>query len=292
MRALVAVLVTATLFAGCQSQRKDPLRPSDAAEPVFASPHGPVTVLALARDEGKKTIDAMISVGGRVRNLSIRRLEAISLPLGILAELRDPAGAQLVSFEIAWDSGEPYNVWFREATPLDALEVSMQRTGEGMREVYKANGQTFTVEYSTPLLELRQRRWSRTIGVGAEEGEARSIAGSGARVKAFEEYYARHVGSTLHENADGEVLASLINNEGFAELLVGRSSAVEGAGAGAEHCADGIEDKTAVRICAIASVCSVTKCLLGGWANFICVACGGTSLACGISEIGCWLADC
>ncbi len=292
MRALVAVAVTAALLAGCQGQRKDPLRPSNAAESVFSSPHGPVTVLALARDEEEKTIDAMISVGGRVRNLSIRSLETISLPVGVLAELKGPAGSPLVSIEIAWDSREPDNVWFRETTALDALEVSILRTRRGIREEYKANGETFAVEYSTRLFELRRERWSRTINVGVEEGELQDIAGSPAQVKAFEEYYARHVGSTLHENPDGEVLASLINDEEFAAFLVGRPSAAEHAGAEGGYCADHIEDKTAIRICAIASVCSVTKCLLGGWANFICVACGGTSLACGISQIGCWIADC
>lgn len=101
----------------------------------------------------------------------------------------------------------------------------------------------------------------------------------------YEAAGAANVGATLNANSDGIVLASLLNDKNFVDHILQGSHDVE--------MAAGHKGDPAARVCAIATICGALKCTFGGgMLNPVCVACSGTSLACAIATIGCWIADC
>ena len=92
--------------------------------------------------------------------------------------------------------------------------------------------------------------------------------------------WAPHMGNTLHDNRDGELLLSLLSEPDFASFVTGT-----------------VEDPQRVtdpakRTCWAALTCANLMCRFGGVSNPVCVACGGVAAACIITEIACWFTGC
>ncbi len=111
MRALFcAAVVLAFFVSGCEGGLEEPVRPAGPAGPIFSSPAGPVTFLALNHKEDEKAIEAVLNVGDRMRKLLIRPCQDSVLPLGVNAELTDCSGSFLFGVEVG-------DGWFRNLGP-------------------------------------------------------------------------------------------------------------------------------------------------------------------------------
>jgi len=151
--------------------------------------------------------------------------------------------------------------YLREETKADALELRASRSEGHSIEVYEINGQTLKLEYGS-----EPQSFDRAIA-------------------AFEKFYNRQIAlgkatpSLEYTNVSGWLMMSLITAPEFANWLRPLLPP-----------SDGVPDSPELDcdyrcICNIASLCTWTKCPFGGgWANFVCVSCGGTSIACTIAS--------
>ncbi len=275
----VAVLIPLLVLVGCQGQVQ---RPNETDNLVVDFPGDPVTVVDIVRDAHAKEIEAKVLVGSSERYVTIMASKESPLPVGFSAELADGNGDLLASVEVAWDPGRPDRVWLKEQTRSDVLTASLRRVGDRMIETYDINGEAFVMDYAPldPASKLHAaNHFKNGESPRTEVPEARELV---EKFKEFEAFYSQHAGNTLHNNPDGELLVTLINDEHFAGQAVGKDHPRP----------QKVLDRTSSRACAIAGICSLFKCMLGGWANFICISCGGVSLACSITVIGCWIAGC
>ena len=263
------------LVCGCDNEVQQP-RPM----PVTLSlPTGEVTVSEVTRSEKEKRIGATVVCAEGTRNVTIIRCKQPGLPEGFEAQLSD---GDDVLFSIAYGWGRKgQRVWFVERAGSDVMSGEMWRIDNRVVEEYDINGATFRAEYAAADAIDPSREDDSAVGGGTAEG-VRGEEYRRAR-EAFEVFYDNHIASDLRSNADGELLASLLTNEAFAKSVTG------GKDPGGPHL---MGDKTADRICGIATLCGFLKCWAGGIANPLCVACMGTSIACVMAEMACWFADC
>lgn len=278
---LCAALFLVLIFSGCQDQLQNPARPDAPAGPIFDSPAGPITVLALDRNEEEKTIEAMLLVGDRLRRLTIRPHENSTLPVGLTAELSDGSRSLLFGVEVAWDPKTPGLLWLTERTPTDMLTISMRREGDLTLEEYSTRGSTFAVEYSGREFDLRQHIIAQQWGDANSQPVSADLNALDIKAREFEKFYVDNVGATLSGNIDGEILMGLLNDAEFVEdgLDVG-DGWFSNLGPDAE------------RVCNYSVKCVSFKCRYGRLANPLCIACGGTGSACVIAAIACHFVNC
>lgn len=281
--ALISIVVLLALILNCS---EDPSLPVDSAGRVLDLPSGPLVVERISRDEHTRVISATLLSGSVARQLTIEPVAEGPLVDGLTAELTDVTGL-LYRVSIAWDPDDPDRIWFREQTTTDVMTVSAGSSGDRVFEEYDTNGDVYRVD--VPALDDETRR--RVIGHSRsgwqpEDPEHVELVGSYAD---FEVYYNRHANNSLHDNPDGEVLVETLLNEQFAALAVG--AAVQPVDGKDNEQPGKISDR-ARKICVGAGICARFKCMAGGWVNPLCVACGGTSIACTFATVACWFADC
>jgi len=280
-------LAAALLLSGCQTQSRNPTAPTAPAGPVFDTPAGPVRVLAVSHKGNgeEKTIEAMLLVQDRLRRMVLRPYRTPVLPVGLDAELSQADGSLLFGVQFAWDPKKPDVLFMTERTASDMLTITIERGGHVVREEYSARGRTMTVEY--PRSEADPSgAWEGPHFGAVDRSKLRADADNDkedmyAKALELERFYRRNVGDRLSDNPDGEVLVSLLNDRRFAM--------------------DGLEipdgyfenlGEEADRICMGALRCMMVKCKWGGLQNPLCVACAGTTAACVIATIACYLTDC
>jgi len=103
---------------------------------------------------------------------------------------------------------------------LAAGRCADQPQSPGQRQGARAQHRKRAGERCRPRREKRHQMMSFPSEVQATLTERRAMM---PKLAAFEGYYAPHARNTLHDNADGELLAHLINDENLVNYLVGLS---------------------------------------------------------------------
>jgi hypothetical protein len=269
------IFLGAMIVTGCGDELNVP---GDTTGPLTRIEALDVVVTRVDRDDDTRTITTELTAGAAERQITIEPYSTNTLPTGFTAELSGPGGV-LYHISLAWDPGERDRFRLVEMAGEDMLTLTADRVGGRLFEEYVINEDRFRVEY--PALNRETRRKAMAHAETGRRSEDPGIAEFVSRYAEFQAFYSRHSQNSLHNNPDGELLVALLANEQYAAAAVGE----ERPGG-----PDRMADKTADRICATATVCGVLKC--GTLVNPLCVPCGGTSLACAIAEIACWIFDC
>jgi len=281
------LLVTALgIHMGCGRKNATEPRAGVVAPFVIHASNEVIKVECVERDEKTKTIRATVRIGEDgevVRRVLITGGDEIPLPLGVAATLADDEDRILFSVWFGWDAGDNERVWLSEAAGGDRLIVSARFLPDHIVEEYRVNGQSLHVAY--PRMEgLECRRAAALRSNGQEQWQPEDAATIEflASLQRFREFYDGLSGNMLDNNPEGQVLVALISNEDFVRRVLGETarSTLMGLGPTVDH------------TCAVAGLCGLLKCMAGGFMNPLCVACAGTSAACAIAELGCWIANC
>jgi hypothetical protein len=276
MRKFSVVLAALALMVGCS---EDVQVPRGTAELTLELPIADVTVTQVVRDTDDRTIEAKLTVSGSERQISIVPLRGGDLPVGFIAELSDQSGI-LFHVSMAWDPNDPDRIWLMEQSNGDIMTVAAERIGDRLAEEYIINGDRFRVDY--PALERESRRRAIAHNRDGWHPEDPAIVEFIGKYAEFEAFYGQYSNNSLHNNPDGELLVSLLANEQFAGFVVG----------GKDDGGPRRINERAARFCVVANLCFNFKCLVGGWVNPLCVACGGTAIACTFATVACWFVDC
>lgn len=184
-----------------------------------------------------------------------------SLGSGLTASLHDVDGSILCSVTQRWGASEDSAVHYfmSEKTSLDSLTLHASVDGSDVVERYDYNGATIALEY--------------TRGTASEDSAGR----------AFEDFYENAMNAshgTLEGNPDASVMADMLSDPDFINWVsVSVLPPVQDNGIAKVAC-------DAECVCGIASLCAALKCTFGGgWLNFMCDACFGTSIACAIAAV-------
>jgi len=276
MGRITLVILGLLLLTGCSGDVQVPGQTDEAALEV---PQGPVAIKRVDRDKEKKEIVVTLATGEGERRVRIVPCVDGPLPFGIAAEISDTGGV-LYAVTLAWDPEEPDRSWLMERTEENVMTASMHRVGDRVIELYDIDGDVFEVDY--PALDPETRRRAIVHSRYGWQPESPDVAEFLGKCDEFETFYAAHAGNTLHNNADGELLVSLLTNEPFVGAAVGAKD-----GGGPTLLDDRLEG-----FCVLVSACARLKCMFGGWTNPVCVACSGAATACLIIAIVCWFLNC
>jgi hypothetical protein len=237
-----------------------------------------IEIVKAVRDESRRVFRAEIARNNESRNVIITRADEAPLPLAMKAEIRDEKGNMLYRIELAFPPGQD-GIWFLEQTASDMLTASISRTSDRVYERYEINGDKLAIDYPRLDDEAMDKIVARYLR-GEALDSAPEVEEVGARLADFGAFYERHLGNTLNNNPDGELLMTLLNDQSFADLVTGNQQSPQL-----------IKDRLK-RTCWAAVTCASFKCKLGGLANPLCDACAGVAAACIIAEIACWFLGC
>ncbi len=279
MRFRYTLVAVATLWAigGCniaddrtQADRvmNDPVNETEALKPALevALPAAVVEVMPYdpvhLQPQDQYDIDLRVTYDdGIPRDRTLRLAKSAGLDgEGIEVTLFDEHNSMIACVTQRWGmDGSAVQSSLHESTAFDELAATMRVEGSAVVEFYEINGQAAQFEY-----------------IRGEPSEI--IAGDD-----FVEFYHSAPWSparTLDDNIEGSTMMLLVNDTSFANWMASTIVPAYQMGPAMKPACD------AECICGIASVCSYFKCTFGGgWMNFMCDACVGTSLACGIAAI-------
>jgi hypothetical protein len=274
-RKIVRVFVVALLAGGCSD---DVNIPGNTAVPVAELPAYDVVIARVVRDPDNRTISTQLTAGSAERQINITPFSTVDLPVGFAADLSGPDEI-LYHVSLAWDPEDPANFRLMERSGEDFLTLSAGRSDDRLFEEYVINGDRFRADY--PDLDRETRRRIMTHSGDGRLSCDPAIVEFAGKYAEFKNFYGRFSDTSLNHNPDGALLVALLTDDQYVAAAVGaRDNGDPGK----------MADKTADRICATATICGAFKC--GTLVNPLCVPCAGTSLACAIAEVVCWIFDC
>lgn len=201
--------------------------------------------------------------GSELQRKLILRHSTDSLGTGVEMILHSAEGELVVGAIQRWGMALDSTVYYylREFTQTDVLELHAQVRGTHVGEIYNLNGSEFMAEYDRDSPET-QNVGDQFVRFYTAESTARKL--------------------TLNENWEGSMMISLVTDDAFSQWATQVTHDIRQSRANAAKTACDADC-----ICGIAGICGFFKCMpfAGGIANFMCVACGGTSLACSIAAL-------
>jgi hypothetical protein len=192
-------------------------------------------------------------------------------------ELTDLNGFLLYGMVFGWNANDPNSFSVTEKTSTDELTVTRSVGLEVVKESYTING--FSGEFEFP--KINEAELNAALKIYQEmkaSGDFSRLETVDMKVKTFveeirefDQFYSPFRHNSLHDNADGELLASLLVEEKFAQWLE------------YEIFPNYYPDMST--ICTMAAICAMGKCLFGGGANPVCAICVGATVGCAILEL-------
>ncbi len=253
----------------------------DSQEPVGGQnvlDSGNIEVIEYTRDKAGKNFHAKIVSQGKTRKVVIKPVETSPSGVAVSARILNEHGGLLYHIELSW-SADGRGVWFRESTNSDVLTASISKRNNRVYEKYNINGEILAFNY--PELEdaAMDKIFSRYMH-GQPLDSSPEVIEIAEKLAVFDAFYSPHADNSLHDNPDGELLMSVLNDAAFANLVTSEDGDPRR-----------IKDPLK-RICWGALTCAGFKCQYGGWANPVCVTCAGTAVSCIVAEIACWFLGC
>lgn len=242
--------------------------------------NGAMEIVEYTRDKTGKNFQAKIVSQEKTRILVIKPVETSPSGIAASAKILDEQNGLLYHIELS-TTVDGRGVWFRESTNSDVLTASISKKNNRVYESYNINGETLMFDY--PELEdaAMDKIFSKYMQ-GDPLDSSPEVIEIAEKLAEFDAFYTPHAGNSLHNNPDGEMLMSVLNDAVFANLVIGSDG-----GGGPELIKNPLR-----RVCWAAWTCTGFKCRFGGWANPVCVACAGTAVACIMAEIACWFIGC
>jgi hypothetical protein len=213
-------------------------------------------------------------------NIGVYRLR-ISLGYGAGDTISGAVSLRSESCELLWEYGfagttnNPEDKVVTERTIDDRLVISHKRDDRLVSESYDHDGRRVDFVYSASLAEKASTGRFNEL-TDRDQSEFISLR------EAFLEFYDAE--SSLEGNKYGFLVTYFLSDEAFTAWLAQSPPS----GILAERCLKDHPSRLEI-ICAIAAICSSTKCFIGGIANPLCVACFGTSFACALATVFMWL---
>ena len=264
-------IALALMVPACAERTND----ADTENPVIVTGGG-IEITNLERDETRRTVVATVTQHGIERRLTLAPLPDGPSP-GLVATLDDNGSFYELSIAVDERSGV---LRIRERTAIDEMAMVFREHNGRVYESYDINGEHLSVDY--PALEPAQldkavaRYRAGDIDLAASP-ELREV---GATLAAFDAFYTPTTANTLHNNAAGDLLISVLSDPVAAGAITGEDVTTQRVDGGAQ------------RVCWAATLCTRDKCKMGGMANPLCTACGGVTAACLFTEVACWIAGC
>jgi hypothetical protein len=266
-----SLVLGALMPAACAERTSN----SDATTPPVITGHG-VEITRIERSEPRRTVRATVSTHGVEQCVTLAPLPDGPSP-GFTAVIED--GDSFFELSLAADeaSGE---IWIRERTSVDEMTMMLRQHRGRVFEQYEINGNAMSFDHAV----LDPGQIEKALGhyragqIGsAATPEMREL---GEVLAAFDAYYTPTMINTLHDNAAGDLLVSLLEDPVFAGVVTGGDPSPDRV------------DGTVARLCWLAARCTALKCMFGGPSNAICVRCSGTVIGCAILELWCWWRGC
>lgn len=249
---------------------------SDNKTPLAVTERG-TEIVDMQRDEAARTVAATVSRDGIERRVKVLPV-ADGSGNDFVATIEDDGSFFEVAIGIDERTGE---VWARERTEVDEMEIRLLRRDGRVYESYEINGERLS--FDRPDLPAAQldKAIARYHQGDIWESSSPGMLETADRLAEFDAFYTPTTGNTLHHNPQGEVLMDLLTDPGAVAVLTGGDPIVLR------------KDGAAQRVCWLAAMCVSFKArILGGLANPLMASCGGTLAACVFTEVACWVAGC
>ncbi len=172
-------------------------------------------------------------------------------------------------------SGADYLNAVHEWTMDDSLTIETSIEGSIVTEQYCLNGEPRVYTY----LNAEENAFKATPPEINDETEPSFVLRSKALQQISQWQELASESNSLNNNPDGELLVKILTNSEFNDWM-------------AQEFGDGnamrrVSLMPLKDLCYGAAACAKIKCLFGGgWMNFLCVACGGTEIACILAWAG------
>jgi hypothetical protein len=265
-------IVPALMLPACAEHTSN----SDTKTPIVVTERG-VEIVEMERDEARRTVAATVVEHGLEARITIVSLTDGPSP-GLVATIESD-DKSFFELSIAMDetSGE---LWLRERTAEDVLTLTRREANGRVYESYEINGDELSLSYPSIGQAGLDKAVAQYRAGKLDAYSSPEIREIGDVLAKFDAFYTPTLSNTLHDNAVGELLMSLLNDPTMSDLVTG--------GEITPNRVDGLGN----RFCLAASRCAAIKCPFGGSANVVCAACTGATMACIIMEIFCWFAGC
>lgn len=278
---ILLLILAAVLATGCSG---DVDTPTNNETVQTGRPSESFTIVSVSRDAANRRVISTVESLGIIREIKVEPLRSAGWPVGIRASINEPEGEDLFDLEIKWDESNPGNIWFRESSGDDWMTGTIEQTGSHVREIYSINGLERTFIYNDIDPEAKSHAMRFLYEGPSDRINDPDVLQYIEVLADFGGSYSASVPPSLRDNTEGELLLMVLGSQELAKRAAGRGSKDRPA----------LMDKRVEQVCGIAFVRARLKCTFGGgWGNPLCIACGGTSLACGIALFTCnFIVDC
>jgi hypothetical protein len=265
------LLALALVLPACAERASN----SDGDIPDVVTETG-VQLFNLQRDDTRRTVAATVVDNGQSRRLTLAPLSDGPSP-GFVARMAAGEAYFELSVAINEVTGE---TWIRERTAVDEMTMTIREAGGRMYETYNINGAWLALDRPAVTQGQMEKAVHRYRNGDIESAAMPEMQELGTALAAFDAFYSPTATNTLHNNANGEFLVSLLFDPALAGAVTG------------QEVAPGRIEGLSQRFCWGVTRCAAFKCAFGGFENPVCLACFSAVVACVVMEIYCWFADC
>ncbi len=265
----IAGMTLMCALAGCE---RDHTSNADAKQPIAVTASG-VEIMEVVTNENERTVEVAVVAGGEEREVTFAPLLDGPLPFGVSVSLSKSGRNHDVEPVVLALGGDPATgaTWVRQQSGDDSLELSQVVVGGRVVEEYTFDGQRLHLEYadlSRVALEDATNKYLR----GEPPDGSSDLVEFAAALREFEGFAAQLPSSETSENADGELLTSLLRDWTFVSAIVGER----------------VTQSRPDALCRYFNTCAAISCRFFAGTQ-ICTVCVAGSLACMFMDLMCYM---
>lgn len=279
VRRWTAGIAAASFLVAIGGCAEDRAANSDSARTPIVVTTGGVEIMEVVKNENERTVEAAVVAGGEERQATFAPLLDGPLPSGIVATLHSGDGRELVQLAYGWDEYAGAN-WVRQQIEDDVFELMRTVVDERVREEYVINGRVLVLEYTElpPVVAAKATaQYRRGEPTTSSDPDVIEFVD---QLREFDTFTREISNRVLAENADGQLLTSLLGDPVFASTLEEKDKG------------DVVVPRSILgAVCHLFVQCMAISCRISPLST-ICGICTAGTLACAFIDIFCSWAGC
>lgn len=219
-RRWTASIAAASFIVAIGGCAEDRAANSDSKRTPIAVTASGVEIMEVVKSENKRIVEAVIVAGGEERQVTFAPFLDGPLPFGFAATLSSVDGDALIQLKYGWD-GSSGASWVQQQAGDDVLELTRTVVNGRVLEEYVVNGQSLALEYADLPPAVADKAFAKFLRGEPAISAVPEVVEFVAQLSKFDSFAANIPAGFLSEDANGQLLASLVNDPVFVGALVG-----------------------------------------------------------------------